>query len=73
VKLQHNHREAVRIQGDDAPVGLIHPALPSAKLWHNQAAAVILGDGIPFGLGDPVIIGGHEMQVAVAVLCGVES
>jgi hypothetical protein len=68
VKLQHNRWEAARIQGGGAPFGLLHPAPPSRKLWHNQAAAWILGDGTPFGLGDPPVIGGREMQVAAAGL-----
>jgi hypothetical protein len=58
--------------GDDAPFGLLHPVPPSAKLQHNQAAARILGDGTPFGLGDPTVVGGCEMQVAAAGLCGAE-
>jgi hypothetical protein len=72
MKLQHNRREAAWIQGDDAPFDLLHPAPPSAKLRHNQAATRILGDGTPFSLGDPVVVGGREMQVATAGLCGAE-
>jgi hypothetical protein len=64
VKLQHNCREAVRIQGDDAPFGLLHPAPPTVKLRHNQATARIPGDDTPFGLEDPAVVGGREMQVA---------
>jgi hypothetical protein len=72
VKLQHNRREAARIQGNAPPLAsfIWHP--PSVKLRHNQAAARIMGDGTRFGLGDPAVVGGREMQVATTSLCGAE-
>jgi hypothetical protein len=54
-KLQHNRREAARIQGGGVPSSLLHPTPPSVKLQHNRReAARIQGDGAPFGLLHPV-------------------
>jgi hypothetical protein len=58
-KLQHNHREAARIQGGGAPFGLLHPPPPSAKLQHNHREATqIQGDGTPFGEAPAQLSGG---------------